>query len=592
MTLAASDRPQTAFAGEPAAEPLTRGNETPETCGAETAYLCPRCGRSTAGTFYAPCEPCRIELRGWRAEPVEQLPADDDDGRTLPGVTVSGVVAARRYWSHKRRPLAFVPTGGGVGVDSSGQQLRVGGELVELLDGLAGYRMVYLCGADAGRVVRAMFGAEPEGWQRVALHEHDRHPSVTFSRGDQSVRFAAVGVWTGDDATDPAAVCEAWRWMADNVAPTGGQLLATPSSTGRDWMARLLPRDIELPTLTDELCEQIRASSTQHRMELLGGGRDVPGMVELDMRLAFAAVLRQLPVGVPVRMTGEPSVYDPYRAGRYFGKWEVPADWSGPGLLPSTTGDGWTWISRPGSTASGWVDGAELALARRQGWRVTVTESMVWPERALCDPLRQWAELLGGWYVKLDRGAVTGLSDRAAAVARRMVRATIIHAIGSLRGKPQQVTRTCPEHLAAELVPAGSDWWVTADGTVTWTEHTEPAWAEWVRPEWTAAVWARTRCRLLESPGAKVAGRVTPKVGALHLPVGVELLGFRGDALYLTDDPRWPDDGAIGRFRVKVEHGPLSVPESLHELDEVRRNYSAAPAAESISSARAALRRG
>lgn len=554
--------------GDVGGEPVTRAGAPPETVGGENAFSCPRCGAATVDEFYGPCRSCRADLRASVRPPV---PAPEPEPER-PRVTVSGLTTSRRWWQHKRRPSLFVAPAGGA-VTSSGQAVPgvpAMADRTAWLHAVAGHRAVYVVGEDAAELVRSMFaGGAGDGWHRVGLHEHDRTPAVTWRHGDDGaeVKVAPVDVWA-PGATDPAAVAEAWRWVAGEVADAfGGEMLGTPSTTGRDLMARSFPRDVELPLLSDELAELVRSTSTQHRMELVApAGAELPGLHELDMRLAFAAVLRELPAGVPEWMTGEPDTYRPHRAGRYRATWTVPAGWSHVGILPGLTADGWRWERRPGATGSGWVDGAELAMARRHGWAVTVHESLVWPERRPCDPLRTWH----GHLVRIygAAGQAAGLSDPARRHASAMVRAIIIHAIGALRGKGEQVTYVCEPEQAAELVPAGASWWTADDGTVMWTERRAPAWPEWVRPEWAAAVWARTRCRLLDSPAPRGTGRRT---GAMHLPAGVELVAFRGDALYLTDDPGWHDDGAVGRFRVKHARGPFTMPATFPQLDHLRQ---------------------
>lgn len=568
---------------------VTRENTAVEMCGDDLAFRCPRCGADTVAPFYAPCSACIGRLR---AEALPPAAAAEVPAEAAP-VTVSGVTTSRRYWRHKARPVAFVD--GTAGRDAEGRAVTAAaGNGARFLASVAAYRMVYVCGAGAAERVRAMFTTAPAGWLRAATYEHDRHPSVTFTRAADgaSVKLAPVDGWAGEAAT-PAAAADAWRWVAAHVADVfGGQLLATPSTTGRDLMARAFPADVELPTLSDDLCELVRSTSTQHRMELTApAGLEVAGMVEIDMRLAFAAVVRELPAGRPEWITGEPATYDAHRHGRYLCRWTVPGSWSAVGVLPQLTGDGWRWDGTPGARGAGWVDGAELRQARQYGWNVHVERSLLWPVKAACDPLRIWQQRLVAMYA--DAEAARGLSAEAAGVARRMVRAIIIHGIGALRGKGDTITRTCAAGDAAGLVPAGVTAWLAPgdDEVVMWTERAEPSWPEWRRPEWTAAVWARTRCRLLDGPGARLGGGKGPRTGALNLPAGVGLVGFRGDAIYLTDNPGWHDDGAVGRYRVKAEHGAFTMPATLTELDAVRRGATRPAGVESIRAAKAALRK-
>lgn len=572
------------------AGPVTCGNDAAETVDVETAYLCPRCGEPERGHFYGPCQACRMALRAKYAVP--DLAATAEPERVRP--TVSGLVTVRRWWRHERRPAVFTSTRGGH--DSAGRRVDVPPmtQTAAYLSAVAGWRNVFACHADAAADVRAMMTATADGWTRTGAHAHDAHPSVTWRRDADgaTVRVSPFGAWR-PGVVETATAAEAWRWTDAAVSDaTGGVLLATPSTTGRDTLARLFPKDVELPTLADDLAEQIRSTSTQHRMELVTPpGAIVPAMYELDMRLAFAAVLRNLPAGEPERVKGEPIDYLPNRHGRYLCRWNVPDGWNGPGALPTLTADGWRWPSRPGEAGAGWVDGAELALARRYGWTVAVAESVLWPTRPTVDPCRTWAEKMTGLYAAAEAGPA-GITGDAAAVARSMIRAIIIHAIGSLRGNGQRVTRTATPETAAAKGADKHEWWTLEDGTVVWVEHHDARWAEWVRPEWTAAIWARNRCRLLDGPGAKPrASRAAtaPRTGAYNLPGGIGLIGFRGDAIYLTGDPLWADDGKPGRYRVKADHLSFTMPATLAELDVIRRGDKARPSGP--AAARAALRK-
>src|SRR5690606_21657835 len=96
---------------------------------------------------------------------------------------------------------------------------------------------------------------------------------------------------------------------------------------------------------------------------------------------------------------------------------------------------------------------------------------------------------------------------------------------------------------------------------LVWTELTEPAWPEMAHPEWSAQVYGRARARLLSAPGG---------AGALGVERS-ELVAFRTDAIYMTTDPHWNDDGRPGRYRhVRTIPGPIKRPTTQRELLAVR----------------------
>jgi hypothetical protein len=54
------------------------------------------------------------------------------------------------------------------------------------------------------------------------------------------------------------------------------------------------------------------------------------------------------------------------------------------------------------------------------------------------------------------------------------------------------------------------------------------------------------------------------------------LVAIRGDAVYLSHHPRWPDDGRDGRLRVKGHvHGPLPWPADWTALNRLRATAEA-----------------
>lgn len=519
---------------------------------------------------------------------VETSPSETPKSRNL---TNPLVTTSRRVWRQTPRKLCAVDVGRATLVDQGGHTLPVRGRLADVLRVATGEgcRWVLVCDADSVQLVREWSSTTPpDGWVVVSAFVDDRSPTLDLkpAEGGRIVRISTGQQWTGETVgahTTAAAldqlrslIAEAWRPQGG-----GGTLLGTPATTGRDLMARCLPDELSWPVLSDEWAETIREASGQHRMELvMPVGREVPAMYELDARLAYAGVTWGLPVGEPTWRRGEPSE-DEWR-GRWRGlcSWTVPEDWTGPGLLPSRLEDrasGWEWASTPGERHTGWLDGCEADLARRYGWDVHVREHIAWPKGP--DPLRTWTEKLVTLWKDVGRHESTGdVSDSVGQVLRYALRAILLHGIGSLQGRGQVVSHTWPVDRIGE-VPAhaltlqlGDDQDDAGDSeSIVWTERQSAAWPEMCRPEWTSTIYARMRCRLLDGPGARWPGQTgTPRTGALHLPGHVELVGFRGDCLYLTDDPGWRDDGAVGRFRVKRQHPGFRMPHTLAELDDIR----------------------
>lgn len=503
----------------------------------------------------------------------------------------------RRRFTMRPRRTATLDYAAGRLVDDGGRAGRTGGRLGQVLDAAGVHRAVLVCDADASAIVRGWAaGAPPDGWAQVGAYASDRAPSVTFRHleSERQVTLATGQQWTGDtigaDATGDVVrrlrAAVEWAWQRE-----GGTLLATPATTGRDLLARTLPESLEeWPVLAPSVADEVRASSGQHRLEILEPGRECSGLVELDARLAYAGVTWGLPVGAPEWRKGEPVEW----RGRWRGWCEVtvPDGWTGPGLLPHLDG-GWEWPTDPGRSWYAWLDGSEADLARRYGWPVRVLECMEWAKGP--DPARTWTSRLTDAY--RDTLTAETAHEVEPVVGRAMragLRAILLHGIGAMHGATREVSHVAQGAEVAQIPEHALSLSMADDGeSVIWTERARPAWPEMVRPEWTATIWARARCRLLDAPGAKVRGRATPRVGALHLPAGVNLLGFRGDALYLDADPHWPDDGAPGRFRPKGGiAGPFTMPDTLADLDALRGRGAARPgdrARAALAEARARL---
>lgn len=235
----------------------------------------------------------------------------------------------------------------------------------------------------------------------------------------------------------------------------------------------------------------------------------------------------------------------------------MPDDWHHVGLLPQQQPDGsWRWPREPGEYGCGWLEAVELRTARRHGWDVTVVESLLWP-RSEVAPMRQWGTQLVN--VSKKAQAQRDLSPDVRSCLRQMVRAIMLHGIGAMHGRPRVVNRSCHVDEAGRKVPKDAEGLDVVGDRVLWQVRQQPKWPELVHPEWTAAVWAATRTRLVSARNDQ---------HALALPAPA-VVGFRGDAMYLTCAPAWTDDGSAGAWRVKSTRGALHVPDNWHGFDRM-----------------------
>lgn len=381
-----------------------------------------------------------------------------------------------------------------------------------------------------------------------------------------SVWYAKGGDLTATRASDAAAL------LLDAVRTAWGHdglpMLATPSSWGRDLWLRSIPHGVEYPTLPDELQQLVRSTSGQGRWqspdragtELAVQGPTVPGLFGYDLRFGYGAMLTGLGVG-PWTHDGRPD-FDPWQRGRYRVRFTVPTAWVHVGLLPVTdaTAERWSYPNVPGSTWETWADGAELRIAQAHGWRFDVLERIVGTEGR---PLDLFARRLLDVRARLLQAVADGGADRATAtLAAAAARTVLLHTIGGLQGAPHRVTRSLPEHHTGEL-PADAQGLHLDGGSWVWHEVRPSAWAETSHPEWSSAVWARCRARMLDHRGT----------GALHVPYR-DVLAVHSDALYLTGPAPWSDDGQVGTLRLETalpgrRHTPRNRGELLRARDDL-----------------------
>lgn len=433
----------------------------------------------------------------------------------------------------------------------------------------------YLCGdlpADVERL-RAIAHDPPDGWvegdhylPRVA----DPVLRYTHIGTGGSVELHRATIWFPKaDASDPQACADAWSMLRDAIRAVWRHdelpMLTTPAAMGRDLWLRTIPRDVEWPTLPDETQRLIRATSGQGRWQhpsdphLAGERRQLPALVRYDLRFGYAGMMSNLPVG-PWVHDDRPD-WSPQMRGRFRVAVTVPDGWQHVGLLPWPDPEGgWRYPNTPGERFETWADGAELAIAHRHGWPLEVCERIVGQPGK---PLDRFVELLvrgraGSPSVRQRLLDQYREAPQVAKLAADGARAIVLHMLGAMHGRPRPVTRSVPEHRVAEM-PADAHEPRLRAGRWEWTEHEAPAMPETAHPEWTTAVWARCRARMLDHRGT----------GALHVPYR-DVLAIHQDAIYLAADPQWEDDGKVGSPRRELAAaGPWPAPADRAALNEL-----------------------
>ena len=433
----------------------------------------------------------------------------------------------------------------------------------------------------AGGVLPAGWVAEPGGH-----YMHGAHPVLRLVHEPTGSRIEVcrAAQWFGDGDYSPELAREAWHDLGRRIAGkfSGGVLLSTPASTGRDLLLRSLG-DHEYPVADDELQQLIRSTSGQGRIELFPqhaygrrAGHGLGRLVEYDGRMMYAGCVNELPTGEArwewCRGADIGDDFLGHTRARYRVDFTVPRTWAHVGLLGVMDDGpaGWTWPATPGATGSTWCDGVELAIAIEQGWDVRIRERVYWPERGR--PLDTWAR-------KLVECVPTSGPRELRPLVRAGVRGIVLHGIGALHGRGYRVSRTSSSPID---VPRGVDavYYDDAAGLYSWSEDRGQRWPELAHPEWTAAVWARARARLLDCP----TGTGRRRAGMLHVDPST-IVACRTDAVYLTADPGWPDDGRVGRLTRRRSGLTLAPwPASHRELLAVRSTIGAADESDGLSS--------
>jgi hypothetical protein len=445
--------------------------------------------------------------------------------------------------------------------------------VAEQLAGLGeGVEVAHLIGERPARsragVLEWATGTLPEGWRQAdgGHYVEGAAPVLRYVAPDgRRVELHRAAAWYGERENMTPASCAAGHELLAavlvGVMGSEAKLLATPSATGRYLLLRSIPHGTEWPVLPVDLQDELRATSGQGRIELFpSAGDELPELVEVDARLAYLGSCGGLGAGVPVRDTVPE--YGGQQRGRYLATFTVPAGWDGPGLLGVAEADGygWRWPAEPGEQGRGWWDGVEVGLALAQGWHVTIHERLLYPAYNGRGPLDTWQRKL-----TTALGAIGESAEpvEVRELARAGLRAIVLHTIGALHGRGHKLTRWSPR---ADDVPADAGDLRAEAGAYVWSETSGQAWPEMAHPEWSTAIWARARARLLDGPtGAKGV-----RAGMLHVERR-QLVACRTDAIYLTGDPGWPDGGRPGHYRVKWRSsGPVPAPATSAELLAIR----------------------
>lgn len=455
-------------------------------------------------------------------------------------------------------------------------------ELLGMIDTSARWSradVIYLHGPVPGGsrdgFLRWVWAGLPDGWTEHAdghYLTHTARPVLKLTRPDgRRLELHRLAEWFGDGDYSPQQAAGALD-LIDHALGTSFDeqacILSTPATTGRDLWLRSIPDGVEYPALTDEQQSIIRASAGQGRWEVTRGecceacarpddGGYAAPLYGFDARFGYAALLWGLGVG-PATLDDVPE-YAGQRRGRYLVAFTVPADWRHVGLLPEQHDDGWHYPNRPGYTGRAWVDGAELDVALRWGWRCDIERRLLLTDGR---PLDTWQRKLVALRDQLAELYRTGEVDAdTAKLAADGVRMILLTTLGAFHGARHNVSRSAPMGDEQSIPPDAVGLRPEA-GRWVWTEQRGASWAALSHPEWSAAVWARCRARMVDHRRGGT--------GALHVPWG-DVVAIRQDAIYTTNDPGWRGS-RVGELRPTfASAAPVMVPRDATELLEVRR---------------------
>ena len=317
--------------------------------------------------------------------------------------------------------------------------------------------------------------------------------------------------------------------------------LMRPGRTGQILLERM---GVDLTPLPQSLQELITSTSCQHRIEFLRREGQIDALHRYDGRAMYLGCCRGLGSTGRGQWHGYIKGEDilPHERGRARVRFEGPSGFFGIGLFACQDEEGgwvWPWA---GET---WADLCEIRFAREQGWHVVVEEKIVWPEDK---PLDLWADRLGRLYIKAKETGNDALAGCYRAIA--------LHTIGRMhnlgyRTEEIEVSETDDRATVADIRG------VTPTGVVIAERRPTNKPPQHCHPEWSAAIWSRSRLRITKA--------------VLSLPPG-SVHAIYGDAIYTTvgdvaDREGWRDDGATGRLRLTGSWpGPMPAPKNWKAL--------------------------
>jgi hypothetical protein len=250
-------------------------------------------------------------------------------------------------------------------------------------------------------------------------------------------------------------------------------------------------------------------------------------------------------------------------------RFTIPRDWNHLGLFPvkpDEPHDPWLYPYAPGYSGETWVGSSELGLALRPPrglptWHIEIKERILFSNTSSGHPwpLDLWGSRLIEARLSIARRVREGeFSAAVGALIENGLRNILLHGIGSFHRRARPAMKMIYPSEGLRAVPAqilaSGEYQVHSDGTITYPEW-QPVekWTERaMHPEFAAQVWDRCRTHVLYS-AKKSKGQIIPgsETGALMLPRDA-IVAIRTDAIYVTYDPGWPNDGKTpGQFRAK-----------------------------------------
>jgi hypothetical protein len=403
-----------------------------------------------------------------------------------------------------------------------------------------------------------------EEWRQAGHFYKLRDPCGRWTHADGwAVEVRRAAAWFGEGSYTAAQAVEGFRGLHRALQDaTGGLvgLLASPAATGQSLWATTL-RDGQVDEQTaPEVAALIRATSPQHREEVMGRCFDdctdhltmprgkLPEVIYSDGIFMYASCVRELGTGPAIHLNSERLSRafldaNPMSRARFLVNVTIPSDWAGPGLLPvkHENGRNWHYPSARGWQGSTWVDGAELHVALKAGWT--------------CDPVEMIRYVEGKRPADTFVRKVLDLRADAPDLVSKGLRSMFIRTIGAWHSIGRERTYRVP--LGEELPADVTEWDTFDDGTRVYT-RSQPLTgnaAAFARPELSSQVWARARAKV-----TRAMLTVDP----------ASIVAVWGDAMYLSTDPGW-NGTKPGEFRAKGRLvGPVTRPKTIGELLKLR----------------------